>query len=100
MKKEDFSENTLPNAGCLGQTELPTPKEREFLDKMRVIKDSVRQTKKDLLLLKSSVGEKDVKKIEELEKILKGLKADWAQCEKSWKEAVRERMIALGHEEG
>jgi len=93
------AQNPFPTAGCPGKTELPTPKEREALDAMRLIKEHVREIKKELRFLKSPATEKDDKKIFQLEKRLAGLKKDWDTWEKRWGEAVRERMIYLGHED-
>ena len=101
MKKEDnASQDNLPNAGCPGQIEIPTPRERESLDRMRALKEDVRELKKRLRDLKSSGNKKDPEKISALEEDIMRLKADWEKWEKRWKEAVRERMIYLGHEDG
>jgi hypothetical protein len=97
--KKDASQNTLPSANCPGQIELPTPKERESLDAMKSIKEKVRKIKKRMHSLKSSGAGKDAEKISVLEEELDSLKKDWTRWEKRWKEAVKERMIYLGHDE-
>ena len=100
MEKEDASQDNLPNAGCPGQIEIPTPMEKKFLDRMRALKEDVRELKKRLRDLQSSGNKQDSEKISVLEADITRLKADWGKWEKRWKEAVRERMIYLGHEEG
>jgi flagellin-specific chaperone FliS len=62
---------------------------------MRSIKDRVREIKK---ILRACLPN-DQEKIRELEQELKILKEQWDGWEKSRQEAVRERMIYLGHEE-
>lgn len=85
----------LPQAACPGQIELPTPRERECLSAMRTIKDRVREIKRSLRTSHTSDTEKKL----EMEQELKTLKDEWLRWEKGWQEAVRERMIYLGHEE-
>jgi hypothetical protein len=97
--KKDSSQNALPTASCPGQIELPTPKERESLDAMKSIKEQVREIKKRMRPLKNSGAGKDAEKISVLEEELACLKKDWTKWEKRWKQAVKERMIHLGHEE-
>jgi len=98
--KKGISQNTLPGPGCSGKMELPTPKEKEALDAMRSIKERVRAIKKRLTKYNASNNDKDARKVSELEEELASLKVGWAELEKKWKEAVKERMILLGHEEG
>ena len=92
-------QNTLPSASCPGQIELPTPKERESLDAMRSIRESAREIKKRLRLLKSSGNEEDAGRISELEEELAALQKKWEKLEKKWKADVKERMVYLGHDE-
>ena len=100
MKKEEHSQDSLPNAGCPGQIQLPTPREKECLDRMRALKQEVREIKKRLRFLRSSGTEDDAGKTAALENDMERLKADWDKWEQWWQEAVRERMIYLGHEDG
>ena len=97
--KKDSSQNALPTASCPGQIELPTPKERESLDAMKSIKERVREIKKRMRPLENSGAGKDAKKNSVMEGELAGLKKDWAKWEKRWQEAVKERMVYLGHDE-
>ena len=98
MDKKVDPKNTLPSADCPGQIEIPTPKERESLDAMKSIKARVREIKKDMRPLKNSGVGKDREKVSVLEEELNRLKKDWTKWEKRWKEAVKERMIYLGHD--
>ena len=101
MKQEDdASRDKLPNAACPGQIEIPTPRERESLDRMRALKEDVREVKKRLRDLKSSGNKDDLGKISALEEDIRRLKTEWESWEKRWKKAVKERMIYLGHDEG
>jgi len=95
---KDPSQKALPTANCPGQIELPTPKERESLDAMKSIKEKVREIKKRMGSLKNSGAGKDAEKISMMEGELAGLKKDWAKWEKRWQEAVKERMVYLGHD--
>lgn len=97
--KTDTHQDALPTASCPGQIELPTPKERASLDAMKSIKERVREIKKRMRTLKASGIEENAISISGLEEELADLKTDWSQWEKSWQEAVKERMIYLGHEE-
>lgn len=98
--KKDLSQNALPSNTCPGRIELPTQKERQSLDAMRSIKARVREIKGLLQFLKSSSNEEDKRKAYDLEKELAVLKSDWDKWKKRWRDAVRERMILLGHEKG
>ena len=100
MKEKDSSKDNLPSAACPGQIEIPTPRERESLDRMRALKEDVREVKKRLRDLKSSWNKDDSGKISALEEDIRRLKTEWERWEKRWKEAVQERMIYLGHDEG
>ena len=100
MEKENTSQDNLPNAACPGQIEIPTPRERESLDRMRALKEDVREVKKRLHDLKSSANNDDAEKISALEEDIRRLKTEWGKWEKRWKADVKERMIYLGHDEG
>jgi len=65
---------------------------------MRSIKARVREIKRLLQSSKSSSNEADKRKVSDLEKELAVLKSDWDKWEKSRRDAVRERMVLLGHE--
>ena len=92
-----FEMAELPS--CPGKLEVPTPKEKEALDKMRNIKDQARKLKSRLAELEDSDDEKGSREIAELRKGLSDLKVSWDKWEQMRQEAAKERMIILGHEE-
>ncbi len=75
-EKDDHTKSTLPDVSCPGQIEIPTPKERESLDKMRSIKERVREIRKCLRLLEASKDEKDSAKVSKFASELESLKAE------------------------
>ncbi len=97
--KDDRTQSSLPNVSCPGQIEIPTPKERASLDRMRSIKERVREIRKDLRLLEDSNDEKNVPQVSKLERELESLKEEWDKLEQQWEGDVRDRMIYLGHDE-
>ncbi len=97
--RKHLSQNAIPGSGCPVKIELPTPAEKEALDAMRSIKERVRAIKKRLTNLRTSRNDKDGEKISGLEEELALLKVDWDKWEERRKEAARQRMILLGHEE-
>jgi len=84
---------------CTGKIEVPTDKEISALNKMRNIKSKVKAVKENIRQLIDSGNEKTRERVSELEKDLESYKAEWTEWQKRHKEAVRERMIILGHEE-
>jgi chromosome segregation ATPase len=96
MRGEDFHERMLPSAPCAGAVEVPTRREQEALNKLKAIKTRVRQ-------LKQARGERGDaladQKRDAIERELHHLKQEWNRWEEERKEAARERMILLGHEE-
>ncbi len=89
----------LPQA-CPGRIEVPTEKEREALAAMRAIKRRARELKGYLGEQKTPGPDKDGRDIGEMRRELTRLKKDWEKWEKNRRQAARERMILLGHEEG
>lgn len=85
--------------GCPGKLEVPTPAEKDALDKMRGIKERVRTLKRRLTRLKDPGHAEGVPEISELEKELSHLKMEWDKWEQIRQKAAKERMILLGHEE-
>jgi hypothetical protein len=97
--KSDVSFHVLDLPSCPGKIEVPTPAEKDALDKMRDIKERVRKLKRRLNGLKDSGHDEGVQEIGELEKDLSHLKMEWDRWEKIRQKAAKERMILLGHEE-
>jgi hypothetical protein len=99
MKDEsDISFDMAELPGCPGKLEVPTPAEKDALDKMRGIKERVRTLKTRLNELKDSGHDEGVQEISELEKELLHLKMEWDKWENIRQKAAKERMILLGHE--
>ena len=84
---------------CAGKIEVPTDKEIEALNEMRNIKSRVKAIRENIKRLDDSKDEKAQNKVLALEKDLERLKTEWTKWQQKHKEAVRERMIILGHEE-
>lgn len=100
MKDEsDISFDMVDLPNCPGKLEVPTPAEKDALDKMRGIKERVRTLKTRLNELKDSGHDEGVQEISELEKELSELKMEWDRWEQKRQRAAKERMILLGHEE-
>jgi regulator of replication initiation timing len=100
MKDEnDISFYMVELPSCPGKLEVPTPAEKDALDKMRGIKERVRTLKRRLAGLKDSGHDEGVQERSELEKELSHLKIEWDKWEQIRQKAAKERMILLGHEE-
>jgi chromosome segregation ATPase len=84
---------------CAGKIEVPTDKEIAALNEMRAIKFKVKSIKENIRQLLDSKNEKSRKRVSELERDLERYKTQWTEWQQKHKEAVRERMIILGHEE-
>ena len=90
----------LPIAeACPGKIEIPTKKEQEALTKMKTIKERVRELKSNLNIIQEDDHEKTSVAISEAKKELTRLKVEWETWEAERKQAAKERMILLGHEE-
>ena len=98
MDGKNVSQTDAPSR-CLGKLQVPTEQEKEALDAMKSIKESVRALKKRLTALKASGRDETTGEILELEKELAHLKVDWDKWEQKRQKAAKERMILLGHEE-
>jgi hypothetical protein len=79
--------------------ELPTDEELEALNAMRAIKGRAREMKKRLSELTSSSRAEDKDEVRALESELEKLKMGWNEWEEKRREAAKQRMILLGHEE-
>jgi len=97
VDRRDVSQADAPSS-CQGKLEVPTEQEKEALDAMKSIKESVRALKKRLTALKASGRDETTGEILELEKELAHLKVDWDKWEQKRQNAAKERMILLGHE--
>ncbi len=95
----DTKTEVLPAAGCPGQTRLPTPAEKQCLDAMRAIKNRVREIKKHMGGRGTMDTTRGADGFSDWEEELAELKRSWDDWERRWREAVRERMVALGHED-
>jgi hypothetical protein len=96
MSGEDFPERMLPSAPCSGAVEVPTGREQEALNKLKAIKTRVRELKR----ARGEIGDALADKRQDaIESELHHLKEEWNRWEEERKEAARERMILLGHEE-
>ena len=100
MKDEsDISFDMVELPSCPGKLEVPTPAEKEALDKMRDIKERVRPLKSRLAALKYSGHDEGDPEIFELNNELSCLKNEWDKWEQIRQKAAKERMVFLGHEE-
>ena len=92
-------ENILTSVSCSKSgckpMEIPTDDEVKALDKLREIKERVREVKKQLSFMgtDSSYQEQRFKADAEL----LALKKEWGQWAQKRDDAARERMITLGH---
>ncbi len=89
--KSGMGEGCGPFKQTCGPVEIPTKDEKEAMDALRRIKDRVREIKDGI---SNTEGESSMFKEE-----LKRLRSDWDMWQKKREEAVRERMILLGHED-
>jgi len=96
MSGEDFPERTLPGAPCAGPVEVPTKREQEALNKLKAIKTRVRELKRARGETEDALADQSQ---DAIERELNHLKEEWNRWEDEKKEAARERMILLGHEE-
>jgi hypothetical protein len=79
--------------------EVPTEDEVVALNAMRTIKDRSKEIKKRISAISSLEGEGNTDEVSKLEREMAELKAEWTEWEEKRKDAARERMILLGHEE-
>ncbi len=85
----------MPNVRCAGTIEVPTKREQQALSELKVIKTRVRELKP----ARGENGEVSPDQRRAIERELHHLKQEWNRWEEERKEAARERMILLGHEE-
>ena len=97
MNKKENINNGCDSKRCK-PIEVPTEDELVALNAMRTIKDRSKEVKR-LSEISCLNGDENAGKILELEREMEQLKAEWKKWEEKRKEATRERMILLGHEE-
>ncbi|MFH1350099.1 MAG: hypothetical protein ABII26_04100 [Pseudomonadota bacterium] len=97
-EKEDLDRVCSPKI-CCKQVEVPTEDEIMALNALRRIKDRVRKLKKQLSHVSSLEEDAGGKESRGVEEEIARLKTEWKSWEEKRKEATRERMILLGHEE-
>ena len=95
-EKPDSSEETLFPM-CGKEKAVPTPREERVLRAMYSVKMRVREIKRKKASLDGADQQGGAEASRTLEDELKQLKAKWAQLEMERKEAAKERMIMLGH---
>ena len=78
--------------------EIPTPREQKALAAMRGIKEQVKPLKERLASLEGS-GRAQARVVLDLKQELTRLKNDWDRWQTERRDAARERMIILGHED-
>ncbi len=99
MRDNDSTKELFPKATtCAGRIEVPTEKEREALAALKAIKERVRVLKKQLSSL-GPTAKGDTPERRAAEEEMASLKVQWKQWEERREEAIRERMILLGHQE-
>ncbi len=99
MEKDDLPIVERLAPGCPGRVEIPTEKEREALAAMRALKGRIRKLKECLAELEGPRPNEDTGDAREIIEELARLREDWDRWEKKRRQAARERMILLGHEE-
>jgi hypothetical protein len=104
MDMSETKNTVFPSVGCHGIKELPTAVEKEYLDAMRQIKTRVRNLKNHRNLMRADSKSAPAKTgdlggLSEIDMELSQLKKEWKVLEKKWGEAVKDRMIRLGHDE-
>ena len=98
----DMEEMRGKPMGCekaCGKVQVPTEEEVVALKALRAIKDRVRDLKKKRSELSSRKGSDGTEDLLALEREMADLKMKWEEWEERRKQAARERMILLGHEE-
>jgi hypothetical protein len=96
MSSEECREPVLKRVPCSGTFEVLTLREQAALKNLRAIKSRARELKQAL----SETGDAlDDQGRDAIERELYHLKQDWKRWEEERRDAAKERMIMLGHEE-
>jgi hypothetical protein len=98
MNKKEIIKSRCDSKSCK-PIQVPTENEVVALNAMRTIKERSKGIKKRLSEISSLDGDENAEQIMELEKEMEQLKAEWREWEEKRKDAAKERMILLGHEE-
>lgn len=96
-KPDSSMETLLPMCG--EKKAVPTPREERVLRAMYSVKMRVREIKRERAALEERDPETHAEKLRVLEDELKKRKAEWNRLEKERKEAAKERMVLLGHDQ-
>jgi len=96
---DDQREERSACATSCKKVEVPTQDEVDALNAMRALKERVRGLKKRVSEISLSQAGRDVEERTRLEQEILRLKSEWDALEQRRKEAARERMVLLGHEE-
>ena len=98
--KEEIMEKPTPYKKLCKGIELPSDNEVEALGAMRALKLRVREIKKEISEISQNKDKDGAGSITVLENELMALKREWNRLEEKRRNAARERMILLGHDEG
>ena len=82
---------------CPGAVEIPSREEKECLEKMRAIKERVRELKAQAKTVSDLPDPAEKEQTLIIDKELRDLKRQWDGWEKKRLAAEKERMIILGH---
>ncbi len=99
MPRKPYSSRGTPLPMCGQEKAVPTPREERVLRAMYSVKMRVREIKRKRASLKQEDQQGHAEALRALEDELKKLKAEWSRLEKERKEAAKERMILLGHDQ-
>lgn len=99
MDKKDRGKGPKGCDKSCGNIEVPTEDELAALNAMRAIKERVRDLKKRISEITPSGGAESAEEQATMEQEMVELKRAWREWEDRRKEAARQRMILLGHEE-
>jgi len=98
VKKDNSGGNNEYNGYCKA-VEVPSEDEMMALNAMRGIKARVRDLKRKLSQMSVAGEDEKSEEILALEEQMVRLKTEWNEWEERRRNAARERMILLGHEE-
>ena len=96
---KDTKEKQIGRETTCGKLEVPTEEEVIALRALREIKNRVRDLKKRRSELSSHNGTGKAEDLSAIEREMVDLKMRWEKWEERRKQAARERMILLGHED-
>ena len=97
MNERKMNDDVIQLPRCPGTIEIPSREEKECLEKMRAIKERVRELKAQARTVSDLPTPAGKKQILIIDKELMDLKRQWDGWEKKRLAAEKERMIILGH---